>query len=398
MRDHDSRSKGSHADESPGEDVEGRGLDPRQALAMRRITEARAYNRAHPDQVADFDRLTGGVASKGVRAIMTWQREHGVKGDGKIGPETLGVAATAAQAKNGDQASAGSGPAAGGEQRDGQHGDKQPAGGAGSHASAQSPPKTEHADADEGGGLADELVAGGSTESEEHRPKEDPEAMKEEGGRAASEGADHAIEATEASEGMGAAGKAGIRTAAQIARLPHVIHLVKAHKYKEAINYIRESLGYSDYVEVIKLVAEHVGLDVAELLPKITKIATIGAETADIVLVGLQFQYEALKALAEAKEKGERDNRIYLYATAWADGFLLGAHSNPGAITDEQREAVANGLREGKATAGALGERAAEVGKKVLEQYGTVENARRAVIDALLKHAGIEGVKLHEGK
>jgi hypothetical protein len=71
-----------------------------------------------------------------------------------------------------------------------------------------------------------------------------------------------------------------------------------------------------------------------------------------------------LEAIAE-------DNLIYPYSSAWAHSFLLGAgsYSNPGAIDERQIRAVAGGSREGSATAGNLGEKAPEIGKKLLEQY-----------------------------
>lgn len=241
--------------------------------------------------------------------------------------------------------------------------------------------------------FADEIVSNGVTASEEQRAKDNPEDVKEEGGKVVSEAIEQGAESAGIEDGAGTA----IRTAAQIARMPHVVALVKAHEYHEAIDYITETLGWSDYVSVLKLVGEHAGLDLEAALPTVAKAVTVGAETADIVLAGLEFQCEGLEAIDDAHKRGERDNRIYLYADAWAEGFLEGAYENAGAVGASQRQAVANGLREGKATAGRLGPRAKEVGQTLLDKYKTEDNAKRAVIDALLKHAGIDGIKLHEG-
>jgi hypothetical protein len=253
---------------------------------------------------------------------------------------------------------------------------------------------------DDSESLAHRLVSDGTTTSEEHRPKEDAEGFKKEAGEEVSEAVEKGGEVTELE---GAAGL-GVRTAAQIARLPHVVALVKAHQYKEAIQYITGTLGFTDYVEVLKIVAEHLGLDfeaIAEQFPRAAKYVGAGLEGVEmgsLVLEGLEFQFEGLKAIAEAHERGERDNRIELYSEAWASGFLEGAYSNPGAVTEEQRKAVADGVREGKTSAGALGLSAADTAKKLLAQYGTEANARHALIDELLERAGVEGIKTHEGQ
>ena len=159
-------------------------------------------------------------------------------------------------------------------------------------------------------------------------------------------------------------------------------------------------------MEVFKLLAEHMSIpleEIAETLPmlgKVGKAIEVGAGAVDILLIGYEFQMGALRALGEAKEEGRRDNRIYLYSSAWAHGFLWGAgsSSNPGAVDAEQKLAVAEGGREGSATAGSLGDKAPEIGKKLLAHYGSAANVERALVDVLLKRAGIEGVRFHQGQ
>jgi len=236
--------------------------------------------------------------------------------------------------------------------------------------------------------LAHQVVAGGETTGEEHLPDEDLDTLTTRG-ESVSE------DIAEALKKEGVKGNRSFSKASLIARIPHLIALVKAHKYKEATQYIDDTLGYSDVIEVLKIVAEHVG---AEKVAGIATVASDVAETGSLVLQGLQFQYEGLKALAEAHERGERDDRIELYAEAWSSGFLEGTYTNDGIVNDGQRKAAADGLREGKASAGALGLRAADVGKQLLQQYGKEDNARHALIDELLSRAGIEGIKTHEGK
>src|SRR5690349_13701756 len=73
------------------------------ALAQRRKAQDRAaaaFNRAHPENIAEFKRLTGSGAD--VAEIREWQRAHGLKADGKVGPATL-AAARREQRGNQDQ-------------------------------------------------------------------------------------------------------------------------------------------------------------------------------------------------------------------------------------------------------------------------------------------------------
>ena len=66
---------------------------------------ARRYNEAHAEGVSEFNELTQG-SCKGAdgqldpQAVARWQRQHGVDGDGKVGPHTL-AAARHVQAKAG---------------------------------------------------------------------------------------------------------------------------------------------------------------------------------------------------------------------------------------------------------------------------------------------------------
>ena len=180
------KAGGSSAAESGGEELEA---DPRVQVLQNRMRVAKAYNDAHPDQVEDFDRLTGGVASRGVRAIMAWQRAHGLGADGKVGPGTLSAAATAGSAKP-EPAEAGSSSAASNrEAPEPTHVKERP------HATLSADP------AEEEDGLAGELVAGGNTVGQDHRPKEQEGQASKEGGEWAGEGAEKALERV-AGEGL----------------------------------------------------------------------------------------------------------------------------------------------------------------------------------------------------
>jgi peptidoglycan hydrolase-like protein with peptidoglycan-binding domain len=395
---HDAKQPTAAPDGPEAEGAEPGGPDPRATRWQQVVKAATKWNASHPELVGEFNKVTGGKcagrnAGVSVRAVRQWQMEHGLSPDGKVGKAT--VEAARAEAPE-EEPPAGADGAAAGAGRSAEQAAGRPKG-ASSPATIGAPP------ADEEDGLAGEIVAGGNTVSQRHRPKEKDGEATEEGGRWAGEGADKGLDGV---AGEGLAGTAVAKGAAAIARMPHVVHLLREKRYKEAVEYIREVLGYKEDVEVLKLAAEHMSIPLEEIAEAVPMLGAIGrgieiaAEGADIVLVGLEFQKGALEALAKAHEEGERDNLIYLYSSAWAHAFLWGAgsYSNPGAIDDRQKRAVVDGNKEGAATAGSAGERAPELGKKLMKDYGSPENAERALVDALLKRAGIEGVRFHEGK
>jgi hypothetical protein len=107
-------------------DEEDSSADARLAAARQRrmrqrrteSADAETFNRRHPDQVDEFNRLTANlcVAEGGlpdVESVKKWQTEHGLDPDGKIGKRTIAAAGgktkpedeTAAGAKEGDNTS-----------------------------------------------------------------------------------------------------------------------------------------------------------------------------------------------------------------------------------------------------------------------------------------------------
>src|SRR5262249_21278886 len=58
---------------------------------------ATRYNQLHPDQVAEFNRLTGNACADGkggvdVAKVKRWQGSHGLDDDGEVGPATVAAA------------------------------------------------------------------------------------------------------------------------------------------------------------------------------------------------------------------------------------------------------------------------------------------------------------------
>jgi hypothetical protein len=63
------------------------------------LDSAKAYNAAHPELVAEFNDLTGGICAESgeldPQAVARWQSHHGLPADGKVGPHTVAAAKAA---------------------------------------------------------------------------------------------------------------------------------------------------------------------------------------------------------------------------------------------------------------------------------------------------------------
>lgn len=350
--------------------------DPRAAKWDAIVKAATRWNMAHADLVVEFNKLTDGKcagsnAGVSVRAVRVWQMEHGLSPDGKIGGKTIEAAKKEARAQkpNGD---AGAGEVTFTDAEAGTVEGKR----TGPGPAAAEP---------EGGELADEVVAGGETGGEEKRPEkeEDPSA---EGGDLAHEGLEK-LGKDVAGEGHGLA----VGAASRLALVPHIVHLLRAHKFKEAVEYVASTVTKEDLVEVLKFVAEEVKGELSEhALELFEKAARVGL-VYDVLKIGWEWTIGGIKAVQEAHESGDRDSRIGIYAWAWADCVLKGQHSNPGAVDEEQRKAMELGIADGLATR----EQSPELPFLLLAEYRNEGNARRALEDALFKRAGISGVKTH---
>ena len=232
----------------------------------------------------------------------------------------------------------------------------------------------------DGGGLADSIVEGGEVGGEEKR-EEGTEDPSKEGGGLVQEGADKL-----GNDIAGEGDNVAVGAAARLALVPHIVNLLRAHKFEEAVKYVVDSVGYEDRFEIIKAVAEKVGGELGEHALTIFEHAIVAGLVVDVLKVGWEWTYGGIKAVQEAHEKGDRDSRIGIYASAWADCVIDGSHDNPGAVTAEQREAMQFGMQDGLAT---------REQSLLLAEYHNQRNAKRALRleDALYKRAGITGIK-----
>lgn len=376
------------------------------------VHAAAKYNAAHPDLVAEFNKLTGGKcagddAGVSVHAVRQWQMAHGLPADGKVGPKTIATARKEAKAAkvNGEAKEAAGGAEGSGERSDVTFADN-----------AAGDPMQK-------GDLAEQVVAGGETGGEEKRESSDAGEALGEGGSAIKEGGEKGSNLTGLDQGegpradilkhdakelgaseaveeageegkLGTEGKVGLSIAVRAALVPQIIDLMRAHKFGDALRVIWKSVNYEERVELVKYIIEKVGGELSRRALEIFERAAIAGAVADVLILGWEWTYGGLKAIAEAHEKGDRDSRIAIYAYAWSDTVMTGHHSNPGAIGAESIEAKERGIEDGEMSR-AL---SPDLPSLLLAQYDNdPDNARRALEDALLKRAGFSGIKTHRG-
>jgi peptidoglycan hydrolase-like protein with peptidoglycan-binding domain len=320
------------------------------ALAQRRKAQDRAaaaFNRAHPENIAEFKRLTG--VGDEVAQIREWQRAHGLKADGKVGPSTLEAA------------------------RREQHPD----------------------DVFEGEGVADDgpalenpvfgdLLMEGAAGEEQREPTPPGEELK-----GAGESVGHAAEAS------GLTGGPELESPwLKAAMAPAIVEYLREGDYAEAVKTLAQSFSPAEVLEGLTMACEKLGLH--EAVGALQKLAPLGA-AATVGLEMVLWTYDGLVSIGEAHERGDRDSRIAIYAGAFAESFLHGdgAGGAAGAVTGEQREAFERGRKDGAATAGRTGELAPVIGKSLLKKYGSEHNAKQAIVDELLQRAGFSGIRLH---
>jgi hypothetical protein len=182
------------------------------------------------------------------------------------------------------------------------------------------------------------------------------------------------------------------------AMAPAIVAMLVEGRYGEAAKTLALSFSPTEYLAGLEYAAEKLGLHVAAKL--CGRLAGgIGGAVANVLVAEMLWAWEGFTQIKESHEAGDRDNRIRMYSSAFAEAFLYGEGAAPrvNPVTTEEREAVAAGLRDGRATAGNTGEAAILIGRALLDKYGGADNAKRAIIDALFIKAGMTGYKLHEG-
>jgi hypothetical protein len=240
----------------------GAAPDPRRIAMARRVRAARAYNATRPAQVAEFDRLTGGAAAKGVRAIVDWQRAHHLRPSGKVDDETIAAARQSGADVTFSDQEAGEIVAS--------------PGGAGSARGG-------------GGSLAEQVVAGGVTGGEEQRLRDETGSQAKWASENLPEGIEHAAEGFDSIEEAGAAGKIGVKGVAFLANISHLANLLRERKYGEVAKLLAKQAASEDTVDLLKLAIEKAGVGLGpRALSLLEKVAVVGVVT-DVLLAGWEW-------------------------------------------------------------------------------------------------------------
>jgi hypothetical protein len=173
------------------------------------------------------------------------------------------------------------------------------------------------------------------------------------------------------------------------AQSPHIVSLLRRGEYLKAF---KSLAGYAkeQIAEALAHVCTKMGLPrVAGLFKTFVEYGT----ELNVLLALVEWTHKGFESIREAHEKGDQETRIDLYADAYAHAFLFGEHGAGQAAlraaTDEEREAVELGRRDGAANAGATGELAPVIGHELLERFGSPEAAARHIKRYLLEHAGL---------
>jgi hypothetical protein len=336
-----------------------------QQAAIGRIQKARAYNATRVEQVKEFDRLTNGVASRGVRAIMSWQHAHGLPYSGKVDDATLAAARQA-----------GADVSFGDDEVDEIEG------------------CSEKQSSFEGAGnaLASQAVAQGQTSGQEKRTEKPGQQAKW-----AADSMPEAIGTTAENfdfvEEAGLKGEVGVKGLGFAVQVPRLVDLLREHKYGEAAKLVADAAtSWGERAELLRLALQKAGLKLAPwVFRSLETVAKFGI-VIDVLAIGYEWTMAGFEGIREAHEKGDQDSRIGVYAFAWSDSCLNGSHSNPGAVGAELQEAKERGIADGLATRAKY----PELPDMLLAQYGGNKmNARLALQDALYESAGYKGVRQH---
>jgi hypothetical protein len=173
------------------------------------------------------------------------------------------------------------------------------------------------------------------------------------------------------------------------AQAPKIVALLQRGEYLKAF---KSLAGYAkeEIAEALAHVCTKLGLARAAGIFK--TFVEYGTEL-NVLLALVEWTHKGFESIHEAHERGDQETRIDLYADAYAHAFLFGergaGQAGLRAATDEEREAVELGRRDGAAAAGATGELAPVIGHELLERYGSPEAAARHIKRHLLEQAGL---------
>jgi peptidoglycan hydrolase-like protein with peptidoglycan-binding domain len=394
-REHDQKAASGGGSGGTSGDA-GAARDPRHMQLASRIRSARKYNEAHPDLVAQFNEATGGGCAGAdggvdVRKVIEWQRARGLKGDAKVGGDTV-KAAQAEGAPNAEDAG-GAGGAAGAKKKEhpGQKVEHVDFG------EEEADPVT-GGDAFDGEGvaedgermknpvpLAERAVEHGANkgkldvrENPEEQDKKTAEAQSTFGGEGIEKGADAVGIESDAVKGV-----------SFLAKVPQATILLREHRYSELRVLVTSSVGFEDRFEFVKHVIEGAAGEVSPRVANWLTTFVACGKAIDVSELWYEWVKLGLESMKKEREDGLHEADAQIYAYAYSDIVVNGAHDGAGAVSESQKKATEAGIADGKA----MLEANPELRPLLLAEYDDKIRARREVESAVMKEEGFGEIK-----
>jgi hypothetical protein len=371
-RDYDPKKRPAPAadqgDSGPG------GLSPmavRNLRLRRTVHAANAFNESHPDLVAEFLKLTG--VQRTFQSVKAWQLSHGLKADGKIGPDTVQAARSESGSPDGAGAQGTESATAGADSSSGKHPIKPTA-----ERMTFSDEEAGSIDLDAGGVQAADaggdvdaasVVGGGDTSSNRHEKE-------------GIEGEDVEEVASFILETLDAAGVKHVGKAEFVRKLAHVR---SAH---DVYQVLKSEITPEAFVEVCGKIAKHYAWKGVEELAESIGPAVAGAS------VGLEFAQLSMKLIiGPANEEGRQRGQLNRYAAAWAFRFLDDGYAPAMLAEVDEQTSLMNtctrlGIEDAIKTLEKLGAGAPDMRRRLISHYGSPSVARENLVLELLKQAG----------
>jgi hypothetical protein len=119
----------------------------------------------------------------------------------------------------------------------------------------------------------------------------------------------------------------------------------------------------------------------------------VGLAPFGLLLEGLWFQVDALRALIKAHEEGQKDGAAMVYANTWVATILEGDAAARPYVLPTHVEAANNGRTDAFATLEKWGDKAPEIAKQLLAAHGSIPAVKHVLLVELYKRAGFGGIR-----
>jgi hypothetical protein len=185
-------------------------------------------------------------------------------------------------------------------------------------------------------------------------------------------------------EGVG--GKLGQGALVRLLLIPHLVQLLRQHKFKEAVEYVVSSVSREERVELARAAVEAMTGELTGIAAECFEAAVKAASVYGVIKLSWEWVDEGFKQIQEAHERGDAESLLGIYAYAWSMTILDGWHANDGAVTEEQRKACEQGVADGLFTR----QVSPELPGLLLAEYRNKPAAVRALEVELYRRGGME--------